>query len=234
MRLGAKRYIFTKRSDQKKFFCAVFFFVAALFVFGTFCYFLHVIRPTFAALAENRAKEIAIYTINEAISEKFVSQRLQYTDIVELERGSENKVTAVKSDLIGISKLKSELNLEILEKISKLDCDNLHVPLGSLMGNDIFAGLGPNIPFQIKPYGTAITDIKTTFSEAGINQTKLDVTVNVKTDLSILMPTMRKKSTVETSVPIIQTVIVGDIPDSYTHVDRDGLQYEDDVLELVD
>ena len=48
------------------------------------------------------------------------------------------------------------------------------------------------------------------------------------------MPAMNKKSTVETTVPIIQTVIVGDIPESYTNVDRDGYQFEDDVLQLAE
>lgn len=234
MRLGAKRYIFTKKAQRRKLTASMMILISAFLFLGAFCYFLHVVRPTFAALAENRARQIAVRTINEAVSQKFTAQKTEYGDIVELERDNENRITAVKSDLAGISKLKSDLNLEILQKIASMDKSTLKIPLGSLMGNDIFAGLGPDVSFQIKPYGTAVTDIKTDFSEAGINQTKLDVTVNVKADLSILMPTMQRKSTVETTVPIIQTVIVGNIPDSYTHVDRDGYTYEDDVLELAD
>ena len=84
------------------------------------------------------------------------------------------------------------------------------------------------------PYGTAETNIITDFSESGINQTKLDVSISVKADLSILIPTIRKKSTVETTVPILQTVIVGSVPNSYTHVDRDGYAFEDDVLQLAE
>ena len=37
---------------------------------------------------------------------------------------------------------------------------------------------------------------------------------------------------VETTVPVVQTVIVGEVPGSYVNVDRDGQQFEEDVLQL--
>ena len=204
-----------------------------LLFFCTAVYVFSVMRPAFAALAENRAKELAARIINEVVVQQF-AQETDYDDIVSFERSDDNKINAVKSNLAGVSKLKSDLSLDILQKISALNGQQLSVPLGSLMGSDLFAGFGPEIPFEIKPYGTVNTDIQTEFTEAGINQTKLDVTISVKADMSILMPTMRKKSTVETTVPVIQTVIVGDIPQSYTNVDRDGYAFEDDVLQLAE
>ena len=233
MRLGPKRYIFARKSVKRKAARWGALVCCVLFLLCSAVYALSVMRPAFAALAENRAKELAVRTINEAISQKF-SQEMKYSDIVEFERTDDNKINAVKSNLAGVNKLKSDLSLDILQKISALNQDQLKVPLGSLMGNDIFAGCGPELSFQVKPYGNVVTDIQTNFTEAGINQTKCDVTVSVKADMSILMPTMNKKSTVETTVPIIQTVIVGDIPQSYTNVDRDGYQFEDDVLQLAE
>lgn len=234
MRLGSKRYICARRSDKRKAARWMALCITVFFILGTSVYALSVLRPAFVSLAENRAKELAAQTINEAISQKFSQTENEYGDIVEFERTSDNKINAVKSNLAGVSKIKSDLNLEILQKISELNGNQLKIPLGSLTGSELFAGCGPEISFQIKPYGTVVTDIHTDFSEAGINQTKLDVTVSVKADMSILAPTMNQKSTVETTVPIIQTVIVGDIPESYTHVDRDGYQFEDDVLQLAE
>ncbi len=232
MRLGSKRYFPHRR--QKKITGAFLLLCLALGFTGVCCYIFHVVRPTFAALAENKARTLAIYNINQAVSDKIAQVNPQYDDVVELTHNSENSVTALKSNLSGISKLKSDLNLEIMHSLSGMETDTLKIPLGSLLGNDIFAGIGPMISFQVLPYGTAETDITTNFTEAGINQTMLDVSVKVKADISVLMPTMRKKSTVETTVPVMQTVIVGNTPDSYTHVDRDGRQFEDDVLELAD
>lgn len=234
MRLGSKRYILATKSKRKKLSSFFTFFIILMLVTGMLIYALTVMRPAFSSLAQNRAKELASRIINEAISDKIASERTEYSDIVEFERDNDNNISAVKSNLSGISKLKSDLTLKILEKISSIDQSTLKVPLGSIMGNDIFVGCGPQIPFSIKPFGTAVCDIKTDFTDVGINQTKLDVTVTVKADLSVLMPTMQKVSTVTTTVPIVQTVIVGDVPGSFTHVDRDGLDYEDDVLQLAE
>lgn len=233
MRLGNKRYIFAKKTDCARITRAILFVLLPLSLLSLFLYTVSVIRPAFALLAENRAKQIALRTINETVVELFSNEQTDYHDIVEFERNDDNSINAVKSNLANISNLKSRLNLEILKKIAEKDSSELSVPLGSLMGNDLFAGLGPSISFRIKPYGSVITDITTDFTDAGINQTKLDVTVKVNADFSVLMPTMRKNSSVETTVPIISTVIVGDVPENYTNIEREGLAYEDDVLEVV-
>ena len=232
MRLGSKRFLSPKRREKDKLLTFFIWVTAIIIAMSSIVYIMAVMRPAFCALAENQAKQLAVLTINNAISEKLSKENTDYHDIVDFERNSENNINAVKSNLAGISKLKSDLNLEITEKIAKIDQSTLKVPLGSLLGSDVFAGTGPDIPFRIKPYGVAVCDIHTDFTESGINQTKLDVTVSVNADVSVLMPTMRKTSSVSTTMPIISTVIVGDVPESFTHVDRDGFDYENDVLDL--
>lgn len=232
MRLGTKPFFSPKKREKNKIIGFLFFVTIILTGTVAVVYFLSVIRPTFMLLAENQAKQIATFTINRTISQKLAKENVDYHDIVEFEHDNENNINAVKSNLAGISKLKSDLNLEITEKIAEIDRSDLKIPLGSLLGNDIFAGVGPDIPFTIKPYGIAVCDIHTDFTESGINQTKLDVTVSVKANVSVLMPTIKKTSTVSTTMPIISTVIVGEIPESFTHVDRDGNDYENDVLDL--
>ena len=147
MRLGPKRYIFARKSAKRKAARWGALVCCVLFLLCSAVYALSVMRPAFAALAENRAKELAVRTINEAISQKF-SQEMKYSDIVEFERTDDNKINAVKSNLAGVNKLKSDLSLDILQKISALNQDQLKVPLGSLMGNDIFAGSGRNSLFR--------------------------------------------------------------------------------------
>lgn len=232
MRLGAKRYISIRREKRKS--AARWLIVLGVFAMtvGAVWYGVCVLRPAFCALAENRAKELAVVAIHEAIAEKFSQD--EYLDVVQLERDADNKVSAVRSDMARFSKLKSELNLEIQKSISSLDKSTLSVPLGSLTGSELFYGMGPDISFEIKPYGTILCDIATAFTEAGINQTMCDVAVSVKAELSVLMPTLQRKSVVETSVPVAQTIIVGDVPESFTHVDRDGKEFEDDVLQLAE
>ncbi len=232
MRLGAKRYISIRREKRK----SAARWLTALCIFGVVTgilwYGVCVMRPAFCALAENRAKELAVVAIHKTVASQFSKE--DYQDLVRLEKNGDNKATAVQSDMVRFSKLKSELNLEIQKTISSLDKSTLSVPLGSLMGSELFYGLGPDISFQVKPYGVVFCDLTTEFTDAGINQTMCDVAISVKAQLAVLMPTVQRKSVVETSVPVAQTIIVGDVPDSFTHVDRDGNAFEDDVLQLAE
>ena len=233
MRLGEKQFIHIKSSSKSKIKGTLSLCFLIFFVFGILTYALFVMRPAFMSLATARARAIAIETINESVLKSFEEERTKYEDIATFEYNEDGGISALKSDLAGISRLKSELNLDMMNALKNLDRESLCIPLGSLTGYDLLAGLGPDLTFDIKPYGTAECDIITDFTEMGINQTKLDVTISVRADLSVLAPTVSKKCSVNTSVPVISSVIVGSVPDSYTNIDREGYGYEDDVLEMI-
>ena len=232
MRLGARRYISIRRDKQKSAarwlaILCIFFVVAGILWYG-----VSVLRPSFCSLAENRAKQLAVLAINETVANHF--SKGEYQDLVKLTKNEENKITAVQSDMARLGKLKAELHLAVQKAISSINKSTLSVPLGSMLGNELFYGMGPDISFQVKPYGNVLCDVSTDFIDAGINQTMCSVTLSVKTEMGILMPFAKKKSVVETSVPVTQTILVGDVPESFTHVDRDGYEFEDDVLQLAE
>ena len=233
MRLGKKQHGFSckiKKHARRK---AVICFLTALLLLLT-VYTFRTIRPTFARLAQARAKELAVAVINREILSVFSEREIALDTILSLHKDSNQSVHALQADLTEISMLKADLNLKITKALAEIEEDVLKIPLGSLTGNDLLAGVGPSVSFRVKPYGTAVTDVVTDFSEAGINQSKLDISVDVKTNFSILMPTMKASGKVETTVPVFSTVIVGEVPQSYTNVDRYGFEYEEDVLELAE
>jgi len=186
------------------------------------------------ALAKSRAKEIATTTVNRAVSEKLESENISVSDIVEFTYSNDGKITAASGNVARISKLKSDLALSVTEAIKSIPESELSVPLGSLSGVDILYGTGPKIPLTISPYGYAVADIKTRFSHEGINQTIFEVEASVTADVAVFMPTIRTSQKISATVPVISAIIVGDVPDSYTNVERHGEEYEDDVLELLE
>ncbi|MBO5733935.1 MAG: sporulation protein YunB, partial [Clostridia bacterium] len=123
---------------------------------------------------------------------------------------------------------------EVTEALNGISESQLSIPLGTLSGTDIFYGVGPRVPIKIVPYGYAVADIETRFYDTGINQTAFEVVAKVHANVSVLMPTIRQSMKITASVPVASAVVVGDVPDSYTNVERHGLDYEDDVLELIE
>ncbi len=192
------------------------------------------IVPNVRKLATNRAKEIAIIKVHEAIEQKFTKDAIDYDDIVKFTYSPEGEICAVSNNISSVNVLKAELVKTVTEAISGIKKSEISLPLGSLSGIDFLYGTGPFIPVEIVPYGYAVADIVTDFRASGINQTIFELTAKIDANVSVLMPLMKSGAHIETSVPMISTVIVGDVPQSYTNVERYGEEYEEDVLQLAE
>lgn len=234
MRLGSKRRICirTNRVNKRKFsFFLLLIFLLVLLMCAAL-YFLKTVRPVMTEIAKSNARFLAIGMVDEAVEELLQTETIRYSDIITLEKDENGKICAIQSNLVGVSRLKAKLAPAIQEKIANLSKTRLTIPAGSLSGIDFLAGVGPDIPISLLPYGNSQTEFLSSFESAGINQTRLCVSLHVKMNLALLMPTLNTACVVEDTIPILQTVIVGDIPDSYLNVDRDGGSLTDDVLEL--
>lgn len=234
MRLGARKILNTSKRQKKR--AGLIFFLSLVFIsfiIATF-YIFSVLRPAVINMAKARAKEIGVMTINRVVSEKLKNENIKFSDLLNYTYDESGKISSLSGNVSVASTLKSELALEVTEAIRSISKSEIGITLGSLTGVDILYGTGPEIPIQIKPYGYADTNIKTKFHEEGINQTAFEVVADVSANVSILMPTIVRGEKITTSVPIVSAVIVGDVPESYTNVDRDGSEYEDDVLQLAE
>ncbi len=83
------------------------------------------------------------------------------------------------------------------------------------------SGRGPKIPIKIIPYGSISAQVENVFAEAGINQTRHQIMMIVTANLSVVLPNKRINTSVKAQVNIAETIIVGDVPNAYTHVTGD-------------
>ena len=68
-------------------------------------------------------------------------------------------------------------------------------------------------------------DFKSEFSSAGINQTKHEVVAQVDVKMSDVMPMGTVGTELSTSIPLVQTVIVGEVPESLTEIIGTGADH---------
>lgn len=234
MRLGNRKRICIRCGSVGKrrvFLCLIFLFIGFLFLGGAL-YFLKTVRPMMAELASSKARILVTEAVNETVEELFRQEHVSYSDIICMEKDETGKVRAVQSNLLGVSRLKAKLALAIQQKIEEISETELSFPLGSLSGCDFLAGMGPKLSLRLMPYGDAQTEFVSHFEQAGINQTRLCVELCVKTNLALLMPSLHTACSVENTVPVLQSIIVGEVPQSYFDVDREGGNVAEDALEL--
>ncbi|MBR2916885.1 MAG: hypothetical protein IKC07_04740, partial [Clostridia bacterium] len=81
-------------------------------------------------------------------------------------------------------------------------------------------GGGFKVPVQLIGTGVLETDIVSSFDSVGVNQTRLTINAVIKTEGKILALGQGEKISIKSDVPVLMTVIVGEVPNTYVTVKK--------------
>ena len=185
------------------------------------------LRPVVRSLAKTQVINTASDLINDAILRQIMEGQIQYDRIVYFEKDLNGRITALKTNMAEVNRLKTEtLNL-INDEIMAQDTDSLGVSLGSLILPEFFSGKGPLIPVRIIAIRNSDANFQSEFTEAGINQTLQQLSMDVIVDVTILVLGQTETFTVSSQMVVAETIIVGDVPATYLQTGGDyGTQRE--------
>ncbi len=179
--------------------------------------------PLALSMAESKAQRIATVVINETVSEKLAKDNIGYYDLYKIEKNNDGEISALVSNVIKMNQIKSEITTSIQEKISNIEVQQIGIPLGNLTNNYLLAGRGPKIPIKLMIVGIIEMNFKNSFISAGINQTKHEIVLEAKATITAILPAGRKTAEVCTTIPVAETIIVGNVPTTYTNIE--GIPY---------
>ena len=189
-------------------------FVIVLVLGGVFwlrwCY-----REPIIALAETQIKNTTSDMINDAISDQMANTDVQFDRIVYFEKDLDGKITALKTNISEVNRLKTQTLDIINDEILALDPSDMGIPLGSLFLPEIMSGRGPALPVEIISIRNSDAYFTSTFSQAGINQTLHQINMSVIVDVVVLVLGKTESFTVGSEMVVSETIIVGDVPDTF-------------------
>lgn len=180
-------------------------------------------RDAVGELAKTQVQNVTSDLINDAIDEQIEIGKIQYDRIVYFEKDLNGRITALKTNISEVNRLKTDILNLINDEILALDTSQLSVPIGSLMLPEFFSGKGPGIPVHILIIRNSDASFESQFTEAGINQTLQQLTMHVLVDVSILALGRTESFVVSSQVVVAETIIVGDVPDTFLQT---GGRYE--------
>ena len=96
----------------------------------------------------------------------------------------------------------------------------ISIHLGSVLGNTVFSALGPEIHIKIENVGNVVTKLESEFISEGINQTMHRIYLNIECEATILTPYNTITQKIENQVLIAESVIIGNIPNTYYNIER--------------
>ena len=166
-------------------------------------------------LAETQVQNSTSDLINDAIDSQIASGNIQYDRIVYFEKDLNGRITALKTNMSEVNRLKTSILNTINDEILALDTADLGIPLGSIFLPEVLAGKGPVIPVEIIAIRNSEATFTSNFSEAGINQTLQQLVMEIRVDVAVLVLGDTSSFTVTSQVVVAETIIVGDVPETF-------------------
>lgn len=180
-----------------------------------FSCFRYQYRDAIRGLAETHVKNATSDLINDAIDRQIENENIQYDRMIYFEKDLDGRITALKTNMSEVNRLKTDILNLINDEILAMDTSDLGIPIGSLILPEFFSGRGLCIPIQILSIRNSDASFSSAFSEAGINQTLQQLNMHVSVDVAVLVLGQTNYFTVTSQVIVAETIIVGQVPNTY-------------------
>lgn len=186
----------------------------------------HNMRPALAALAEARIRSIAARAMNDAILESMGDEDT-YAKLLSVRENGE-KVYMLQANTRNMNILAADCAEAAQNRIAEIGEQGISVPLGTVTGVSFLSGKGPGIRVSFTPVGSVQSQFSSDLQASGINQSLYRVNLKLTASVRLILPGVSEIIQVSAEAAIAESIIVGDVPEVYTHVAN-----QEDMLNLI-
>lgn len=170
--------------------------------------------------------------INESIKEALLEEKIN--DIIKIEKNENNEIISVDFDNVKTNKILYDVNYSMMNYIKKIENnesisedsklkDNYlnkekmiyNVPFNVISEKPVLIGISPRIPFKLEIISSATNNISTYIKEYGINNSMVELQLEIEINVQIILPFTSQKTTINKQLPISTKIIQGKIPEYY-------------------
>ena len=198
--------LYLRRSARARLLLAVLFLILMAFWVNSR------LEPVVEDLTVNEARARAVQVISAAVEDSLADQDQPVASMVAIQYKESGEIASLSTDMAEMNNLKASLLADVQEELGESVHIDLGVPIGTLLGGGLLHGRGPEVPLRITLSGNIEADFESEFTSAGINQTQHTVNLRVRTTIYTFLAGKQGSAEVETTVPVAETVIVGEVP----------------------
>lgn len=169
------------------------------------------LKPTILAIAKAYAEQVAVTAIEDAVNDR-IAKSVEYKDLIFIRTDNRGRVVLIQANTVKINSLAADAILDIQKSLAKLEGKVVFIPLGQVLKSQLLAAYGPKIKVTLVPIGTVKVKVADDFQQAGINQTRHRLYLNVYDRVKIVIPLVSDYIEVAAQVPVAETIIVGEVP----------------------
>lgn len=181
--------------------------------------------------AENKSKELALLLITNVIEEITKEEMVDINTIMNIEKNNSDEIIGIDFNNKSINTLllkineKFHYNLQILENdknnslekkyYKKVNPMIYEIPMSIVYDIPVLVGIGPKIPFKLDILGNTANAIVTNIKDYGINNSLIEVVLETKINIQIILPFSSKEILTYNKIPLKSKIIQGKIPEYY-------------------
>lgn len=194
--------------------------VAVLLCVCFFYYFSTELRPIIETVAVSRATNLISSEISGTVDDCISASGLQYSDFISMEKNANGDVTSLTGRPAESNRFKRQVIEEISSSLNEISAGELAIPIGNLTGNLLLSGLGPEIRVSVHTIGEITATYRSSFAAAGVNQTHHGIYLDITATVHLLIPGEIISVTVTDSICIAETIILGEVPNTYIQLEK--------------
>ncbi len=178
------------------------------------------ILPNIILVCEYNTKALVIGVIDKAVTNELdeLSELAEYGSLVNVTYSDDGQVASIQSNTAAINRVRSAILDEVNGRLFSDEKMTAKLSAGTLSGIAAFYGSGDSVEMTVEPTGYADAVFISEFSSAGINQTLHRIIMRTTVSAAAFIPLYSVQTEVSGDFIIAETVIVGEIPESYTHI----------------
>ena len=177
------------------------------------------LRPVILKMGTARANAAVLTAVNDVIEREITQGTFDYSKMIILEKDASGNIAALETNMPLVNTLQSRLSKEIVNSVKTEMVSDMRIPIGNAIGGIIFSGRGPSFVVKILSVQNVHTKFTNDFSDAGVNQTRHKIMLEISVDIDVFVPgTKTTTTTVTTQVEVCETIIVGKVPNVYANI----------------
>ena len=168
--------------------------------------------------AEMRAERIAELQANETVAAVLERHATECSSMIRVTYNDRQMLSSVMADASVVNTIKTAVAAELTQRLGSMSSLSADIPIGTLTGPDWLSGMGPLVRFPISVSASVLTAVSSSLEAVGMNQSAYKVLLEVHIVMGIIVPDGRTSVAVDTTFPMAEAVLLGEVPDTLTEV----------------
>lgn len=200
-----------KKSKRKKRVKIVCFFIAVLIT--SLCLYFS---------SNKILEDLALKSFDSTIScasyhaiDQILSEGYDYKSLLDVSTDSSGNINMIITDSFKVNSMASSIATYTYNYLTKQTNLGVDVPIGAFTGIRLLGGFGKAVKMKLISVSSVKCEIVSSMMQAGINQTRHTLTLNIVSNVSLITKTSTKAVSDKISVLVYDNLIIGKVPQIY-------------------